>query len=88
MSHSTIMVSKPVKDQAAKRAKHEGFPLSTIVTILLKDYSLGKIDIGTRPTDHNKNPEGWSEAAAQDASRHLPPISPEEDAYYINLLKA
>jgi len=41
------MVQKSIKDQALKKAKSEGFALSTIVKILLQDYVQGQIRIGT-----------------------------------------
>jgi len=45
--NSTIMIQKAIKDEALKKAKSEGFSLSTIVKILLQDYVKGKIGIGS-----------------------------------------
>ncbi len=45
------MIQKSIKNQALKKAKSEGFALSTIVKILLQDYVKGKIQIGTITQD-------------------------------------
>ncbi|MBI4235538.1 hypothetical protein HY604_04535 [Candidatus Peregrinibacteria bacterium] len=45
---STISIDKKTKDKAAKRAKNDAIPVSTVVRILLSDYADGKIIIGTK----------------------------------------
>ncbi len=49
--NSTIMVNKSVKETAAKKAKKEGFSLSTVTKILLQDYAEGRVRIGSMPND-------------------------------------
>ncbi len=44
--NSTIMVQKGIKDEAAQKAKKEGFSLSTVVRILLKGYVEGQVGLG------------------------------------------
>lgn len=46
--YSTISIDKKTKDKAAKRAKGDAIPVSTVVRILLNDYADGKIVIGSK----------------------------------------
>jgi len=46
--YSTISIDKKTKYKAAKRAKGDAIPVSTVVRILLNDYADGKIIIGSK----------------------------------------
>ena len=55
--NSTIMIQKSVKDLALQRAKKEGFSLSMVAKILLKDYADGRLKIGSFATNSDINIE-------------------------------
>jgi hypothetical protein len=46
--NTSIAIDTFTRDKAAKRARMDRIPLSTIVRVLLMDYAEGKISIGTR----------------------------------------
>ncbi|MDP4007572.1 MAG: hypothetical protein Q8P68_00085 [Candidatus Peregrinibacteria bacterium] len=48
MTTTSISVEKNIRDKAAKKAKEDMLSFSSVVRILLLDYSNGKIHIGSQ----------------------------------------
>ena len=81
--NSTVMVRRDVKNKAAKRAKAQGFALTTVVKILLDDYAEGRINIGSFSTNLNpffsvdtvvvdSETQTMLDQAAEEMRNHLP----------------
>ena len=45
MTKTTFLIDKKIKNTALKKAKKDGIPLSSVIRILLQEYSNGKISI-------------------------------------------
>lgn len=80
---STISIDTKTKEKAAKRAKNDAIPVSTVVRILLNDYAEGKINIGSIMTvTENGFSQAFEDAVIKSATddKSSPPFENVEDA--------
>ncbi len=80
--YSTISIDKRTKDKAAKRAKFDAIPVSTVVRILLNDYAEGKIMIGSKMnlTENGFTTEFEESVISSDKEQESPAFKNMNDA--------
>ncbi len=54
-ANTTISISKDLKNAAIQKARADSLPFSSVIKILLKDYTEGLISIGTRSSNLTAN---------------------------------
>jgi len=76
-NQTTLSIDKETKILAEERARIQHMSVSAVARILLRDYALGRLEIGTRIVERDQN--GFTPSKAKELDSALAEITVEDN---------
>ncbi len=77
IGQTTLTIDKETKNMAEERARTQHMSVSAVTRILLRDYALGRLDIGTRIPERDEN--GFTSLKAKELDSAVAEIENESN---------